>query len=289
MVRKAVITAAGLGSRFLPATKAQPKEMLPIVDTPVIQYVVEEAVRAGITDILIITGRGKQSIEDHFDHQMELDAILRERGQADMADRLRALADLADIHYIRQKEPRGLGHAVSIAERHVGDEPFAVLLADNIMVDPLLEPMISAYDERGRSVIALQEVPVELTPHLGIAAVDEEEGQVVHVRDMVEKPALGTAPSNLAAIGRYVLTPEIFGVLKDTQPGHGGEVQLTDAIRTLAATQAVYGYVFEGIYYDTGRRIDYLKAIVELASEREDLKDEFLAYIADLALRRKLL
>lgn len=289
MVRKAVITAAGLGSRFLPATKAQPKEMLPIVDTPVIQYVVEEAVRAGCDDILIITGRGKQSIEDHFDHQMELDAILRQRGQSEMADRLRVLADLADIHYIRQKEPRGLGHAVSIAERHVGDEPFVVLLADNIMIDPLLEPMIKAYDDRGRSVIALQEVPVALTQHLGIAAVDEEHGPVVRIRDMIEKPAPGTAPSNLAAIGRYVLTPEIFPILRDTPEGFGGEVQLTDAIRTLAASQAVYGYVSEGVFYDTGRRIDYLKAIVELAAEREDLREEFLAYIADFALRRKLI
>lgn len=288
MITKAVIPAAGLGSRFLPATKSQPKEMMPIVDKPVIQYVVEEAVRAGCTDILIVTGRGKRSIEDHFDHQESLDAILRERGQGEMADRLRALADLADIHYIRQKEPLGLGHAVSLAAKHVGDEPFAVLLADNIMVDPLLEPMMQAYEDLGRSVIALQEVPVEQTQHLGIAAVDEPHDSVVRITDMIEKPAPGTAPSNLAAIGRYILTPDIFGALKATKTGHGGEIQLTDAIRTLAANQAVYGYVFEGIYYDTGRRIDYLKAIVELASERDDLREEFLAFVADFALRRKL-
>lgn len=288
MITKAVIPAAGLGSRFLPATKSQPKEMMPIVDKPVIQYVVEEAVRAGCTDILIVTGRGKRSIEDHFDHQESLDAILRERGQGDMADRLRALADLADIHYIRQKEPLGLGHAVSLAARHVGDEPFAVLLADNIMVDPLLEPMMQAFDDLGRSIIALQEVPVEQTRHLGIAAVDEPHDSVVRVTDMIEKPAPGTAPSNLAAIGRYILTPDIFAALKGTKAGHGGEIQLTDAIRTLAANQAVYGYVFEGIYYDTGRRIDYLKAIVELAAGRDDLREEFLAFVADFALRRKL-
>jgi UTP--glucose-1-phosphate uridylyltransferase len=289
MVRKAVIPAAGLGSRFLPATKAQAKEMLPIVDTPVIQFVVEEAVRAGCTDILIITGAGKDSIEDHFDRNGALDALLRERGQAEMADRLNALPDLADFHFARQGEPRGLGHAVGVAEGHVGDEPFAVLLPDNIMVDPLLEPMLRVYDERGRSVIALQEVPVEETVHLGIADIGEESGPVVRIRDMIEKPAAGTAPSNLAAIGRYVLTPEIFEVIRSTAPGYGGEIQLTDAIRALAARQAVYGYVFDGVYYDTGRPLDYVKAIVELAADREDLREGFLAFLADFAVRRKLI
>lgn len=289
MVRKAVIPAAGLGSRFLPATKAQAKEMMPIIDTPVIQFVVEEAVRAGCTDILIITGRGKDSIEDHFDRNGALDTILRERGQAEMADRLNALPDLADFHFVRQGEPRGLGHAVGVAEGHVGDEPFAVLLPDNIMIDPLLEPMLEAFDERGRSIVALQEVPVEETVHLGVADISEESGGVVRIRDMIEKPPAGTAPSNLAAIGRYVLTPEIFAVLRDTGVGHGGEIQLTDAIRTLAQTQAVYGYVFEGIYYDTGRPLDYVKAIVELTADREDLGEGFLSFLAEFALRRKLL
>jgi len=215
-VTKAVIPAAGLGTRFLPATKAQPKEMLPVVDKPTIQYVVEEAVGAGITDILIVTGRGKRSLEDHFDRSMELERMLEGKGNTDQAEAMRAISDMADIHYIRQKEPKGLGHAVLVAERHVGGEPFAVLLGDNIMVDPLLEPMVKVYEQYGRSVVALQEVARDQVSAYGIAAFEPIDDQLVKVVDIVEKPAVDVAPSNLGAIGRYVLTPEIFDALRAT-------------------------------------------------------------------------
>jgi UTP--glucose-1-phosphate uridylyltransferase len=288
-VTKAVIPAAGLGTRFLPATKAQPKEMLPIVDTPTIQYVVEEAVRAGLTDILIVTGRGKGSIENHFDRSLELEEFLERKGDAEQAGAIRAISEMADIHYIRQKEPKGLGHAVLTAERHVGGEPFAVLLGDNIMPDPLLEPMVKVYEEYGRSVVALQEVPREQISLYGAAACEPLADNLVKIVDIVEKPSPERAPSNLGAIGRYVLTPEIFDALRSTQPGHGDEIQLTDAIRTLALGQAVYGYLYEGTLYDIGRKLDFLRATVEIAAERDDLKDDFLAFLTDFALRKKLM
>jgi len=267
-VTKAVIPAAGLGTRFLPATKAQPKEMLPVVDKPTIQYVVEEAVGAGITDILIVTGRGKRSLEDHFDRSMELERMLEAKGNSEQAEAMRAISDMADIHYIRQKEPKGLGHAVLVAERHVGGEPFAVLLGDNI--------------------VALQEVPRDQVSAYGIAAFEPIDDSLVKVVDIVEKPGVDVAPSNLGAIGRYVLTPEIFDALRATPPGVGGEIQLTDAIRNLALAQAVYGYIFEGTFYDIGRKLDYLRATVEIASEREDLRAEFLDFLADFVIRKKL-
>jgi UTP--glucose-1-phosphate uridylyltransferase len=288
-VTKGVIPAAGLGTRFLPATKAQPKEMLPIVDKPAIQYVVEEAVRAGITDILIITGRGKRTLEDHFDQSVELEQFLASHGKTDALEAVRAISEMADIHYIRQKEPRGLGHAVSIAERHVGEEPFAVLLGDDIISDALLEQMIAVYEREGRSVIALQEVPRDEISSYGAVLPEPVGSNLVKVLDIVEKPRPEDAPSNLAAIGRYILTPEIFGALRRMEPGVGGEIQLTDAIRELTRTQAVYGFLFEGARYDIGKKIDYLRATVELAADRDDLGEEFREFLAEFVVRRKLI
>jgi UTP--glucose-1-phosphate uridylyltransferase len=289
-VTKAVIPAAGLGTRFLPATKAQPKEMLPVVDTPTIQYVVEEAVRAGMTDILVITGRGKHAIEDHFDRSFELEYYLEQRGKHGDLEQMRAIADMANMHFVRQREPKGLGHAVLVAQEHVGDEPFAVLLGDTIVADPLI-PMAIAYEQYGRSVVAFQEVSLDVLSSYGAAACEPAGGEenLVKLVDIVEKPAPGAAPSNLAAIGRYIFTPEIFDVLRRTEAGVGGEIQLTDAIRDLALAQAVYGYIYEGMWFDTGRKIDYLRATVEIAADRDDLGEDFRAFLADFAIRKKLL
>jgi UTP--glucose-1-phosphate uridylyltransferase len=287
-VTKAVIPAAGLGTRFLPATKAQPKEMLPVVDKPAIQYVVEEAVAAGITDILIITGRGKRSIENHFDRSFELEYWLEQKGDQRKLDGVRAISEMADIHYIRQKQPLGLGHAVLTSERHVGDQPFAVLLGDDIIGEPLLNRMVAVHEKYGRSVIALQEVPREEIRFYGAVKPENVEENLVKVVDIIEKPEPADAPSNLAAIGRYVFTPEIFTELHNTTPGVGGEIQLTDAIRRLTTTQAVYGYVFEGVRYDIGKKLDYLRATVELGADREDLGEEFREFLAEFVTRRKL-
>jgi UTP--glucose-1-phosphate uridylyltransferase len=287
-VTKAVIPAAGLGTRFLPATKAQPKEMLPVVDKPAIQYVVEEAVAAGINDILIITGRGKRSIENHFDRSFELEYWLEQKGDDKKLEAVKAISEMADIHYIRQKQPLGLGHAVLTAERHVGDQPFAVLLGDDIIGEPLLNRMIANYERYGRSTIALQEVPREEIKFYGAVTPEPVEENLVKVLDIVEKPDPAVAPSNLAAIGRYVFTPEIFGELHRTTPGVGGEIQLTDAIRSLTKTQAVYGYVFEGTRYDIGKKLDYLRATVELAVDRDDLGEDFREFLAEFVTRRKL-
>jgi UTP--glucose-1-phosphate uridylyltransferase len=281
-VRKAVIPAAGLGTRFLPATKAQPKEMLPVVDKPAIQYVVEEAVRAGIDDILIITGRGKRSLEDHFDRNVELELELEQRGRLEALKEIRALADLADIHYVRQGEPLGLGHAVSVARKHVGDNPFVVLLGDDLIDErlPLLEGMIEADERLDSSVIALMEVE---NPSLyGCARVEPAgEDNLVRMLDIVEKPAAADAPSNLAVMGRYVFSPAIFDALAQVQPGVGGEIQLTDAIALLLNEQAVYGYTFSEGRYDTGNKLDYLRATVELAARRDDLGPDFRAFLKD--------
>jgi UTP--glucose-1-phosphate uridylyltransferase len=289
-VRKAVIPAAGLGTRFLPATKAQPKEMLPVVDKPAIQYVVEEAVRAGITDILIITGRGKRSLEDHFDRSFELEHSLQQGGKTDMLKEMQAIADMANIHYVRQGEPRGLGHAVSVARPHVGTEPFVVMLGDDIMVETstVLEEMIDTYEHYGRSVIALKEFPREEISSYGCVRPEVVSENLVRIREIVEKPKPEVAPSTLAVMGRYVFTPEIFDALDEVQPGHGGEIQLTDAIGILLEDQTVYGYTFEAGRYDIGKKIDYLRATVELAAEREDLGPEFKAFLADFAQRKKL-
>jgi UTP--glucose-1-phosphate uridylyltransferase len=281
-ISKAVIPAAGLGTRFLPATKATPKEMLPVVDKPAIQYVVEEAVTAGLPDVLMITGRNKRPLEDHFDRNYELEQVLRDKGDETKLSRVEESSDLATMHYVRQGDPRGLGHAVLCAAPHVGDQPFAVLLGDDLIDprDPLLTRMIQVREEHGGSVIALMEVPPESVHLYGCAAAAPTgESDVVQVSDLVEKPRVEEAPSNLAILGRYVLDPAVFDVLRKTDPGRGGEIQLTDALQTLAAEPSlggpVHGVVFRGRRYDTGDRGDYLRAIVRLACEREDLGPDF--------------
>jgi UTP--glucose-1-phosphate uridylyltransferase len=289
-VRKAVIPAAGLGTRFLPATKSQPKEMVPVIDKPTIQYVVEEAVGAGITDILVITGRGKRAIEDHFDRNFELEYYLEQGKKHEELEQIQAISEMADIHYIRQRDPLGLGHAVSVARQHVGSEPFAVLLGDDIMVDDskLLKSMLNCYERYGRSVIAVLEVAREEIRNYGCVSPESMEEDLVRIRSIVEKPKPEDAPSNLAVIGRYVFTPEIFDALDRITPGAGGELQLTDAIGLLLQTQTVFGYSFESGRYDIGKKIDFLRATVELALDRPDLGDEFKAFLADLVQRRKI-
>jgi UTP--glucose-1-phosphate uridylyltransferase len=286
-VRKVVIPAAGLGTRFLPATKAQPKEMLPLVDKPAIQYVVEEAASVGLSDMLVITGRGKRSIEDHFDRTFELEYYLEQGGKLDELAEMRRIADLADIHYVRQGEPKGLGHAVSAASEHVGHAPFAVMLGDDIMHPQagILAGMLDAFDKYGFSVIALKEVEPKDVSSYGCAAVEPMEGNLVRITDLVEKPAADEAPSNLAVMGRYVFVPEIFDVLADTKPGRGGEIQLTDAIKALAERQPVYGYTFREGRFDVGNKLDYLVATVEFALEREDLGPAFRKYLTERMAR----
>jgi UTP--glucose-1-phosphate uridylyltransferase len=289
-ISKAVIPAAGLGTRFLPATKATPKEMLPVVDKPAIQYVVEEAVAAGLSDVLMITGRNKRPLEDHFDRNYELEEALSRKGDAGRLAKVQESSDLATMHYVRQGDPRGLGHAVLCAEPHVGDQPFAVLLGDDLIDprDPLLARMVEVQEREGGSVIALMEVDPSQIHLYGCAAVKPTgDSDVVKITDLVEKPETADAPSNLAIIGRYVLDPAVFGVLRETEPGRGGEIQLTDALQKLteadqsaAATEgssggSVHGVIFKGRRYDTGDRGDYLRAIVRLACEREDLGPEF--------------
>jgi UTP--glucose-1-phosphate uridylyltransferase len=289
VITKAVIPAAGLGTRFLPATKAMPKEMLPVVDKPAIQYVVEEAVAAGLTDVLMITGRNKNALENHFDRATELETTLQLKGDHDKLSKVEFSNTLADVHYVRQGDPRGLGHAVLRAKMHVGHEPFAVLLGDDLIDsrDVLLSRMIEVAGLKGATVVALLEVDPASAHLYGVATVEKtEEDDVVKVTGLVEKPAPGTAPSNLAVIGRYVLQPEIFEVLEHTAPGKGNEIQLTDALQTLAQTGeagGVYGVVFRGRRYDTGDRLDYIKAIVQLAVERDDLGPELRPWIKAFA------
>ena len=286
---KAVIPAAGLGTRFLPATKAMPKEMLPVVDKPAIQYVVEEAVAAGLTDILMITGRNKSTLENHFDRVGELEATLTKKGDTERLAKVEYSTDLADMHYVRQGDPLGLGHAVLRAKMHVGHQPFAVLLGDDLIDprDPLLTRMIDVHEARDTTVVALLEVDPSQTHLYGIATIEPtDESDVVRVTGLVEKPAPGTAPSNYAIIGRYVLKPVIFHVLDTTQPGKGNEIQLTDALLELAADPergGVYGVVFDGRRYDTGDRLDYIKAIVQLAVERDDLGPDLRPWLRDFA------
>jgi len=289
-VRKAVIPAAGLGTRFLPATKSQPKEMVPVIDKPTIQYVVEEAVGAGITDILVITGRGKRAIEDHFDRNFELEFYLEEGKKHEELEQVQSISEMADIHYIRQRDPLGLGHAVSVARQHVGSEPFAVLLGDDIMVDDskLLRSMLDVYERYGRSVVAVLEVARDDIKNYGCVTPETVEENLVRVRSIVEKPKPEDAPSNLAVIGRYVFTPEIFDALDRITPGAGGELQLTDAISLLLETQTVFGYSFETGRYDIGKKIDFLRATVELALDRPDLGEEFKAFLSDLVQRRRI-
>jgi UTP--glucose-1-phosphate uridylyltransferase len=281
-VRKAVIPAAGLGTRFLPATKAQPKEMLPVVDKPAIQYVVEEAVRSGIDDILIITGRGKKAIEDHFDRNVELEVELHEKGKDSLLAEVLDLAGLADIHYVRQGEALGLGHAVSMARKHVGDQSFAVMLGDDIMDEhsTVLREMIAIHEARGSAVIACKHFPLEEISAYGSIAYDEVEDRLLQVRSIVEKPKPADAPSTWGVMGRYVFSPSIFEAIDQTQPGAGGEIQLTDSIGLLLPTEDVFAYTFDEGRYDIGSKLDYLRATVELALAREDLGPEFRAWLS---------
>lgn len=284
-VTTAVIPAAGLGTRFLPATKATPKEMLPVVDKPAIQYVVEEAVVAGLDDILFVTGRSKRPLEDHFDRNLELESALEAKGDAARLLSVTESNDLARIHYVRQGDALGLGHAVLMAERHVGDHPFAVLLGDDL-IDPrdaVLERMIAVREELGGSVLCLMEVPRDQISLYGCAAVSPTgSDDVVRVTDLVEKPDVDAAPSSLAVIGRYILDPEVFSVLARTPPGRGGEIQLTDALRELALAGRVHGVLFRGRRYDTGDRLSYLQAVIQLALEREDLGPALRAWLPEV-------
>ncbi|MCG5220408.1 UTP--glucose-1-phosphate uridylyltransferase GalU [Streptosporangium sp. KLBMP 9127] len=293
-VTKAVVPAAGLGTRFLPATKATPKEMLPIVDKPAIQYVVEEAVSAGLLDVLMVTGKTKRSIEDHFDRAVELEDALEAKGDDERLSQVREPADLATLHYVRQGKPRGLGHAVLCAKQHVGDHPFACLLGDDLIDarDELLKRMIEVRATYGGSVIALMEVPREQVSLYGVATIEATgENDVVRVTDLVEKPPAEDAPSNWALIGRYVIDPAVFEVLENTPPGRGNEIQLTDALRELATRDSagggpVHGVLFRGRRYDTGNKIDYLRTVVQFAADRPDLAPEFLPWLREFLAGR---
>jgi UTP--glucose-1-phosphate uridylyltransferase len=286
VIRKAVFPAAGLGTRFLPATKAQPKEMLPLVDKPVIQYVIEEAVASGITDIIIVTGRGKNAIEDHFDVSFELERVLAERGQAEQLRLVREISDMIRVSYVRQKEALGLGHAVLVARELVGDEPFAVFLGDDIIDAevPCMAQMIAAFEKRRASIVAVEPVDPARTKDYGVIAGKPAGDSVYRVSDLVEKPAPEEAPSNLAIIGRYILTPEIFEHLEKVQPDRKGERQLTDGLRSLLKAQPIYGFRFAGKRYDTGNKLGFLKATVEFALKRDDLGEEFRRYLLGLPL-----
>ncbi|WP_050184480.1 UTP--glucose-1-phosphate uridylyltransferase GalU [Domibacillus robiginosus] len=285
-IKKAIIPAAGLGTRFLPATKAQPKEMLPIVDKPTIQYIVEEAIASGIEEIIIVTGKGKQSIEDHFDFAPDLEQNLLKKGKLDLLDKVRYSTNLANIHYIRQKEPKGLGHAVWCARNFIGNEPFAVLLGDDIVLSdtPCLRQLINIYEETQSSVIGVQSVPNKETHRYGIIDPASQNKKRYQVRNFVEKPAPGSAPSNLAIMGRYILTPEIFMFLNQQEIGAGGEIQLTDAIQQLNQIQSVFAYNFEGKRYDVGEKIGFVKTTIEFALLHEDLRDELITYLKELAV-----
>jgi UTP--glucose-1-phosphate uridylyltransferase len=284
-VTKAVIPAAGLGTRFLPATKAIPKELLPVVDRPALEYIVEEAARAGATDVLIITARGKTAIEEHFDRAPEIEAALEKKGDTEKLAKVRRSTEMAKVHFVRQGVAAGLGHAVLVAAEHVGDEPFIVLLGDDMVDerDLLLEQMIVEQEKHGGSVMALMEVPEDMVSLYGVATVEPAETDgtygLVRITDLVEKPPLAEAPSNLAVIGRYLLSPTVFEVLRKTEPGRGGEIQLTDAIKTLAQIEPVHGVIFTGRRYDTGDRADYVKAVVRLACERPDIGPELWQWL----------
>lgn len=279
-IRKAVIPAAGLGTRFLPATKAQPKEMLPIVDKPAIQYIIEEAIQSGIEEILIITGRNKRAIEDHFDRAVELELTLKEQGKYDLLGLVEELSQVT-IHYVRQKEAKGLGHAVLCAKQFVGNEPFAVLLGDDIIDStvPCLKQLMDVYEDCRGSVLGVQEVPLQKVSSYGVVKPRFVKEHLWLAEDLIEKPEQEEAPSRLAVLGRYIIEPEIFSLLEETEPGRGGEIQLTDALQRLAAVKRVYAYQFEGRRYDVGDKQGYLEATVEFALKRPDLRDPFLQYL----------
>jgi len=283
-VKKAIIPAAGLGTRFLPATKAMPKEMLPIVDKPTIQYIVEEAIESGIEDIIIVTGKGKRAIEDHFDHAFELEQNLMEKGKYELLEKVKHASNLANIHYIRQKEPKGLGHAVWCARKFIGDEPFAVLLGDDIVQaeKPCLRQLIDEYEKTQASIIGVQPVPESETHRYGIIDPIEQDGRRYQVRKFVEKPKQGTAPSNLAIMGRYILNPEIFMFLEEQRIGTGGEIQLTDSIQRLNEIQRVFAYDFEGKRYDVGEKLGFIKTTIEFALQDQDLRDDVIQFIGKL-------
>ncbi len=283
-IKKAIIPAAGLGTRFLPATKAQPKEMLPIVDKPTIQYIIEEAVASGIEDIIIVTGRSKRSIEDHFDRSIELEAELQRTGKSELLEFTKEISEIANIHYIRQKQPRGLGHAILTARTFIGDEPFAVLLGDDIVVaeKPCLKQMIEVYNEYKTSILGVQSVDPKDVSKYGIVDVKHIEDRVYKVRDMIEKPSTEEAPSNIAILGRYIITPRIFHYLERQEEGTGGEIQLTDSLKRLSQEEAMYAYDFVGKRYDVGNKMGFLQATVEFALDRPDLRDEFRQYLCEL-------
>ncbi|WP_349727924.1 UTP--glucose-1-phosphate uridylyltransferase GalU [Peribacillus frigoritolerans] len=280
-ITKAIIPAAGLGTRFLPATKAMPKEMLPIVDKPTIQYIVEEAVASGIKDIIIVTGKGKRAIEDHFDYAPELEQNLLEKGKVELLNKVQYSSKLANIHYIRQKEPKGLGHAVWCARKFIGDEPFAVLLGDDIVQSetPCLKQLMNQFEETNHSIIGVQTVPKDETNRYGIIDPAFQDGRLYQVENFVEKPALGTAPSNLAIMGRYILTPEIFSMLDQQEAGAGGEIQLTDAIQRLNQLQQVFAYDFEGKRYDVGEKLGFVKTTIEFALQNEEIKGDLVEFL----------
>ncbi len=282
-VRKAIIPAAGLGTRFLPATKAQPKEMLPIVDKPTIQYIIEEAVASGIEEILIITGRNKKCIEDHFDKSVELEMELQKSNKEDLLEMVRGISDIVDIHYIRQKEPKGLGHAISCARAFVGNEPFAVLLGDDVVDSevPCLKQLMDCYKEYKTTILGVQTVAKEDVNKYGIVDGIHIEDRVYKVKKLVEKPAVEESPSNVAILGRYIITPQIFDILQNTKPGKGGEIQLTDALQTLIENEAMYAYNFEGRRYDVGDKLGFLQATVEFALKRDELREPFIQYLTN--------
>ncbi|WP_299093705.1 UTP--glucose-1-phosphate uridylyltransferase GalU [uncultured Metabacillus sp.] len=288
-VKKAIIPAAGLGTRFLPATKAMPKEMLPIVDKPTIQYIIEEAIASGIEDIIIVTGKGKRAIEDHFDHNFELEQNLIDKEKYDLLEKVKHSSEI-NLHYIRQKEPKGLGHAVWCARKFIGDEPFAVLLGDDIVEGdiPCLKQLINEYEKTGSSVIGVQNVADDQTHRYGIIDPLEKDGKLHKVNRFVEKPAKGTAPSNLAIMGRYILTPQIFEILENQETGAGGEIQLTDAIQHLNEEQSVYAYDFEGVRYDVGEKFGFIQTTIEFALKHDDLKEQLLELMEKLVANEKV-
>ncbi|WP_449623020.1 UTP--glucose-1-phosphate uridylyltransferase GalU [Robertmurraya sp. Marseille-Q9965] len=288
-VKKAIIPAAGLGTRFLPATKAMPKEMLPIVDKPTIQYIVEEAIESGIEDIIIVTGKGKRAIEDHFDYAFELEDNLIRKEKFELLEEVRESSKV-DIHYIRQKEPKGLGHAIWCARKFIGNEPFAILLGDDIVQadTPCLKQLINVFDEVNSSVLGVQTVPTQETNRYGIIDPIRQNGRLYEVQNFVEKPNVEEAPSNVAIMGRYILTPEIFDFLEEQKVGSGGEIQLTDAIQGLNQQQKVFAYDFEGMRYDVGEKLGFIKTTIEMALKREELKDDLSKYLLELTQRELL-
>lgn len=284
-IRKAIIPAAGLGTRFLPATKAQPKEMLPIVDKPTIQYIIEEAIASGIEEILIITGRNKKCIEDHFDKSVELEMQLANSGKTELLDMVKDISDMVDIHYIRQKEPKGLGHAIYCAKTFVGDEPFAVMLGDDVVYNdetPCLKQLMDCYNEYKTTILGVQTVAKDQVDKYGIVDGKHIENGVYKVRSLVEKPKVEEAPTNVAILGRYIITPKIFEILETTKPGKGGEIQLTDALLTLLENEAMYAYNFKGKRYDVGDKLGFLEATVEYALRMPELADDFKAYLKNV-------